>query len=126
MRSVLDTSAVIAGHLEEVDGELAISAVSMAEIHYGVLVAIEAAERARRLRLLTELTARFDPLPVDAAVAASYGVLAAAVRSAGRQPRPRSMALLIAATAHAHGARLVTRNAGDLAGTGALLDVVAL
>ena len=37
----------------------------------------------------------------------SYGRLAAAVVDAGRHPRRRVMDLLIAATAHAHGARLV-------------------
>ena len=34
------------------------------------------------------------------------------------------MDLLIAATAHAHGARLYTRNADDLAGVGTLFQVV--
>ena len=124
MRSVLDTSVLIAGQLGRLEGDLAVSAVSFAEIHFGVMVAPDDVERARRLRLLTALTGRFDPLPVDAAVAASYGLLAAAVRAAGRQPRTRSMDLLIAATAHAHGARLVTHNADDLTGTAHLLDVM--
>jgi predicted nucleic acid-binding protein len=34
------------------------------------------------------------------------------------------MDLLIAATAHAHGARLYTRNAADLAGLEHLLDII--
>lgn len=124
MRAVLDTSVLVAGNLERLEGELAVSAVSFAEIHFGVLVAQDDVTRARRLRMLTELTRRFDPLPVDSDVAASFGVLAAAVKKAGRQPRPRSMDLLIAATAHAHRARLVTLNADDLTGTEDLLDVV--
>jgi toxin FitB len=126
VRAVLDTSVLIAGAVRPLEGELAISAVSLAEIHFGVLVARDAVERARRLRLLTGLERSFDALPVDEAVAASYGQLAAAVAGVGRQPRARSMDLLIAATAHAHGARLYTRNVGDLRGADDLLEIVAV
>jgi predicted nucleic acid-binding protein len=126
MRAVLDTSVLISGGLRELSDELAISAVSLAEIHFGVLVAADADARARRLRLLTALERSFDPLPVDDAVAASYGELAAATVRAGRQPRTRSMDLLIAATAHAHQARLLTRNAADLRGVEHLVEVVDL
>lgn len=124
VRAVLDTSVLIATDLSPLEGELAISAASLAELHFGVLVAADAAVRAQRLRRLLEFQRRFDPLPVDASVAASYGELAAKVVAAGRQPRARVMDLLIAATAHAHGARLYTRNAADLAGLEGLLDVV--
>lgn len=113
MRTVLDTSILIAGGLDDVPGELAISAISIAEITFGVLVASTSEEQSRRLRLLTSLTAKFDPLPVDAEVAASYGQLAALTKEAGRQPRARTMDLLIAATAHAHGAQLATFNIDD-------------
>jgi toxin FitB len=126
VRAVLDTSVLIVGGIGPLDGDLAISAVSLAEIHFGVLVATDEVERARRLRLLTGLERSFDALPVDDAVAASYGQLAAAVAVIGRQPRARSLDLLIAATAHAHGARLYTRNAGDLRGADDLLEIVAL
>jgi len=54
------------------------------------------------------------------------GHLAAAVVDAGRQPRARSMDLLIAATAQAHSARLYTRNAGDFDGLNDMLEVVAV
>ena len=43
----------------------------------------------------------FDALPMDDAVAVSYGRRAAALVDAGRQPRRRVMDLLIAATPHA-------------------------
>ena len=124
MRAVLDTSVVIATDVPELDGDLAISAATLAELHFGVLVAREAPVRAERLRRLTMLERTFDALPIDDAVAASYGQLAAAVVEGGRQPRSRVMDLLIAATAHAHAARLYTRNAGDLAGVGHLLEIV--
>ena len=57
-------------------------------------------------------------------MASSYGELAAAVVAAGRRPRARSMDLLIAATAHAHSARLVTRNPDDLVGLEDLVEIV--
>jgi predicted nucleic acid-binding protein len=107
-------------------GELSVSAVTVAELHYGVLVANDDAIRAERLRRLTSLQRLFDPLPVDEVVAASYGQLAAALVRSGRSPRPRAMDILIAATAHAHGAVLYTRNASDLVGLEGLIDVVAV
>ena len=124
MRAVLDTSVLIATDVPPLEGELAISAASLAELHFGVLVAADPAVRAQRLRRLSELQHRFDPLPVDETVAASYGELAAAVAGSGRQPRARVMDLLIAATAHAHQARLYTRNPADLTGLQDLLEIV--
>lgn len=124
MRAVLDTSVVIAADVSQLQGQLAISAVTLAELHFGVLVAREQSVRAERLRRLSILHREFDALPIDDAVAASYGQLAAAVVDAGRQPRARTMDLLIAATAHAHSARLYTRNASDLVGADSLIEVV--
>jgi toxin FitB len=126
MKAVLDTSVVIATDIPELPGELAVSAATLAELHFGVLVARNPARRAERLRRLALVVRLFDPLPVDEAVARSYGHLAAAVAHAGRQPGGRVMDLLIAATAHAHQARLYTRNADDLGGLEGLLDIVAL
>jgi predicted nucleic acid-binding protein len=123
-RGVLDTSVLIATDIEPIPGELAISVISLAELHFGVLVAKDDDARARRLARLSVLQRRFDPLPVDEAVADSYGRLAAWVAGAGRQPRPRATDLLVAATAHAHGARLYTCNAADLAGLAGLVEVV--
>lgn len=126
MRAILDTSVVIATDVGPLEGELAISSATLAELHFGVLVAREANVRAERLRRLSILQRRFDALPVDEAVAASYGRLAAAVAAAGRQPRARTMDLLIAATAHAHSARVYTRNAKDFAGADDLVDIIAV
>lgn len=126
MRAVLDTSVLIDGPAEPIDGEVAISAVSLAELHFGVLVARTADERANRLRRLAAIERAFEPLPVDDAVARAYGRLAALVAEQGRQARPRAMDLLIAATAYVHEARLFTRNAKDLKGIGHLVDITAL
>ena len=126
MRRVLDTSVLLAADVAHLDGELAISTASLAELHFGVQVAATADARAERLRRLAAIERTFDALPVDEAVAASYGRLAAAVVRHGRQPRRRTVDLLIAATAHAHGAVLCTRNAEDLRGLEGLLDVLAV
>ncbi len=125
-RAILDTSVLVDEDVSAVPGVLAISAVTLAELHFGVLVAKTTDVRAERLRRLSILQQRFDALPVDDAVAASYGRVSAAVVDAGRRPRRRVMDLLIAATAHAHGARLYTRNPTDFTGLGELVDVVAV
>ena len=124
MRAILDTSVLIGADVRDLEGQLAISAVSLAELHYGVLVGRDRAVRAERLRRLTALRRVFDAIPVDDAVATSYGLLASAVARAGRSPRPRSTDLLIAATAHAHADRLYTRNAEDLVGLEKELEIV--
>jgi hypothetical protein len=126
MKAILDSSVLIATDVQPLDGELAISAASLAELHFGVLVTTDASVRAERLRRLSELQRIFDALPVDDDVATSYGQLAAAVVAAGRQPRARVSDLLIAATAHAHSARLYTRNAADLAGIEHLVEIVSV
>ena len=125
-RGLLDTSVLIASDLAPLPGELAISVISLAELHYGVLVAPSADARAVRLARLSGLQRRFDPLPVDEAVADSYGRLAATTVQQGRQPRRRVMDLLIAATAHAHSAVLYTRNGDDLRGLDDLVEIVSV
>jgi predicted nucleic acid-binding protein len=126
LKAIVDTSVLIATDVPELDGELAISAASLAELHFGVLVTADATVRAERLRRLSELQRKFDALPIDDDVATSYGQLAAAVAHSGRQPRSRVTDLLIAATAHAHSARLYTRNADDLDGIEHLIEIVAV
>lgn len=126
MKAILDTSVLLATDLPELDGELAICAASLAELHFGVLVTSDPVVRAERLRRLSVLQRVFDPLPVDENVALSYGQLAAAIVASGRQTRSRVMDLLIAATAHAHGASLYTRNASDLVGVEHLVDIISV
>lgn len=126
MKSVLDTSVLLGPEPGPLDGELAISSASLAELHFGVLVARADDVRAERLRRLALIEQRFAPLPIDDHVARHYGRLAAATVAAGRKPRTRAVDLLIAATAVAHGARLLTRNAADLAGLDHLVEIVDL
>ena len=122
-RGILDTSVLIATDVAPIPGELAISVASLAELQFGVLVATDQQARALRLRRLNAIQRRFDALPIDEAVADSYAQLAARVVETGRQPRGRVMDLLIAATAHAHGATVYTRNAEDLAGLDNLVTI---
>ena len=122
-RGLLDTSVLVADDVSVLPGQLAVSVVSIAELHFGVLAARTPEVRAVRLSRLTRLQRRFDPLPVDDAVADSYGQIAAHAAAAGRQPRARTLDLLIAATAHAHGAVLYTRNEADFTGLESFLDV---
>lgn len=122
-RGLLDTSVLIAPDVAPLPGQLAISAISIAELHFGVLVAATPQVRALRLARLSRLQRRFDPLPIDDAVADSYGQIAAHVVALGHQTRARTMDLLIAATAHAHGAVLYTRNLADFSGLESFLEV---
>ena len=123
MKVILDTSVLLGPDPGVIEAEVAISAISLAELHFGVLVASSPAVRAERLRRLSIIEKTFDALPVDDSVAREYGRLAAAVVAAGRQPRARLADLLIAATAAAHQATLWTRNASDLVGLEGVVDV---
>jgi toxin FitB len=122
MRAVLDTSVLI-GADSPGDLEGAISAASLAELHFGVLVADDPDEQARRAQRLGVIEATFDPLPIGAAVAREWGRLAAAVVQRGGQPRRRTMDLAIAATANSAGVPLVTHNDADFKLIDDLVDV---
>ena len=126
-RGVVDTSVVI--DLERIDpselpGEMAISAVTLAELTAGPHATRSGSERAKRQDRLQRTEAMFDPIPFDAAAARSFGRIYEAVAAAGRKPRGRRTTdLLIAATALAAGLPLYTRNPDDFAGLADLLEV---
>ena len=124
MKSILDTSVLLGPSPGEIRGEIAISTISLAELHFGVLVAKSDDVRAIRLRRLAMIEQAFQAVPIEAAIAREYGRLAAAVAAAGRKPRARSLDLLIAATASTHDARLYTRNPADLTGLEDLVDII--
>lgn len=109
MTVVLDTSALIAGRKPSRGGRAAISTVSIAELHFGLLVAKGTAQRASRLRALGRIEARFpDPVAVTDEIAREWGRLQAEVALRGGQPRRRLADLAIAATANVLGAELLT------------------
>lgn len=127
-RGVIDTSVVV--DLEHIDPallpvEVAVSAVTMAELAAGPHATTDSSERARRQDRLQRAEAAFDPLPFDAEAARAYGRIYAAVVATGRGARgARAVDLLIAATAAAAGLPLYTRNGADFRAIHDLVDVV--
>jgi predicted nucleic acid-binding protein len=126
-RGLIDTSVVL--DLERLDPEglpieLAISALTLAELAAGPHVASDAKERGVRQDRLQRTEATFDAIPFDTTAARAYGRVYSAVASAGRKARgARAVDLLIAATAAAADLPLYTRNVEDFRG---LDDVVAV
>jgi hypothetical protein len=119
-QGILDTSTVIllprlvdADNLPEVP---TITAVTLAELSVGPLVARTDAERAARQAHLQQAEADFDPIPFDAAAARAFGQVAADLRRAGRKTSARAYDALIAAIAIARGLPLYTVNPDDFAG----------
>lgn len=129
-RGLIDTSVVIDLDVLEPQSlprEIAVSAITLAELAAGPHATRDAAERARRQDRLQRTEATFEPLPVDADVARAYGRVYAAVVTTGRKARGRRATdLLIAATALAAGLPLYTRNPADFAGLSGLLHIVAV
>ena len=129
-RGLLDTSVVI--DLEAIDGsrlpaEVAVSAVTMAELAAGPHATSDPEERARRQDRLQRAEAAFDPIPFDAEASRAYGRVFASVLAAGRKARgARAVDLLIAATAVAAELPLYTRNGDDFDGLRDLLDVIVV
>ena len=124
MRAVLDTSVLIGDVPVASDVEAAISAVSLAELHFGLLVARDDAARALRVARLGVIEARFpDPLALDDRVGREWGRLQAAVLTRGGQPRKRIADLAIAATANVYAAVLITSHVKDFAIIADLVDV---
>ncbi|MCX6409950.1 MAG: type II toxin-antitoxin system VapC family toxin [Actinobacteria bacterium] len=117
---LLDTSVVIAlpslSDPTVLPNEPMISAVTLAELTIGPLVARSPAERARRQAVLQQAEADFEPLPFDAAAARAFGTVAAALRSRGQKPTARPFDALIASVALANGLPLYTANVADFAG----------
>lgn len=124
-RGVLDASTVLLlGRIEDpqsLPAEIHISAITLAELSVGPLVATSDAERAARQAHLQQAEADFEPLPFDGAAARAFGGVAASLRSAGRKPTARAYDALIAATAIAHDLPLFTCNPDDFRGISGLV-----
>jgi predicted nucleic acid-binding protein len=117
---LLDTSAVLL--LSAIDDPSVlpefplVSAVTLAELSVGPLVARDDIERAARQAVLQQVEADFDPIPFDDRAARAFGRVAASLRAAGRTVRVRSADAMIAAIALAHDLPLYTANPDDFAG----------
>lgn len=97
---VLDTSTLILlGRITAIDAlpdAAFITAVTMAELSVGPLVATTDEDRAARQAHLQAAEADFDPLPFDAAAARAFGGVAASLRRSGRKPAARAYAAMTA------------------------------
>src|ERR1700743_858940 len=122
MPALLDRSVLVRGS-EDPGDEVAISVVSLTELHFGVLVAADEEARALRLGRLGASGESFDPRPFESAAARECGRLYAAVAQRGGQPRRRAFDLAIAATANVHGVPLLTLNPDDFKLIEDLVDV---
>jgi len=125
---LLDTSAVIAPGRVSL-GDLAdavpgVSSVTVAELAFGLDVDDPVERRARTDRFYA-LVDEVEVLDFDLGAARSYGTLAALVRRSGRNPRPRRLDLMIAATAAHRGIPLLTLNPADFGGLTEVLTVVS-
>jgi predicted nucleic acid-binding protein len=129
-RGILDTSVII--DLEKLDAsqlpiEVAVSAITLAELAAGPHATDDPDERGRRQDRLQRAEAAFEPLPFDGDAARAYGRIFAAVIAAGRKARgARAIDLLIAATALAADLPLVTRNGEAFRAIDDLVDVRVL
>jgi predicted nucleic acid-binding protein len=119
-RGVLDTNTVIllprVTDVTLLPAEPLITAVTLAELSVGPLVASTDEERAARQAHLQQAEADFDPLPFDAQAARAFGRVAASLRRAGRKVKARAYDAMIAATAVANGLPLYTCNPNDFVG----------
>lgn len=130
VRGLVDTSVVI--DLDRVEpavlpAEIAIAAVTLAELAAGPHATDDPSERARRQERLQRTEATFDPIPFDAEAARAYGRVYAEVAATGRKARRRrALDLLIAATALAGDLPVYTRNPSDFGDLTGLIDIVAV
>ena len=128
-RGVLDTSTVILlprlRSPELLPKEPLITAITLAELSVGPLVARSDQERAARQAHLQQAEADFDPIPFDAAAARAFGQVAASLRRSGRKTSARAYDAMIAATALANGLAVYTCNPSDFTGIDAL-EVVSI
>lgn len=135
-QGLLDTNIMILRRWidsSELPAEMAISAITLAELSAGPHQVRrndeqagydEHAERARRLDVLQRAENEFDPIPFGAEAARTYGMVTAAVVAAGRKPRRRVADLMIASVAISEGLPLYTTNPDDFAGLGNLLTIM--
>ena len=128
-RGLLDTSTLILlpriEDPENLPAEPLISAITLAELSVGPLVANSDVDRQVRQVHLQQAESDFDPLPFDAAAARAFGQVAASLRRSGRTTVARGHAALVAAVAVANGLALYTCNPSDFAGIDGL-DVIAV
>lgn len=112
-RGLLDTSVFIASETgraldtTQMPAENAASVVTLAELHAGVLAAVDVATRARRLATLDVLS-DIEVIPVDESAARAWAELRVHLADSGRRVNVND--LWIAATALSRGLPVVTQD----------------
>lgn len=128
-RAILDTSALIFvdqfASAELLPRVPMITAITLAELSVGPLIANSDVERARRVAHLQRVEASFSPLPFDVDAARAFGGVAASLRQAGRKVSARRNDAMIAAIALANELPVYTCDARDFEGIDRL-EVVAI
>ena len=126
-RGVLDTSTVILlsrlTDPEVLPNEPMITAITLAELSAGPLLATSDDERAARQAHVQQAEADFDALPFDAQAARAFARVTLSLRRSGRKANARAFDALIAATALAHDLPVYTCNPADFAGIDGLVVV---
>lgn len=126
MKALLDTNLLVAEKLSHPGYDIAVSSLSWAELGYGIRKESDPAERARREARVTRLRSLLGRgLPFDDSAADAYETVCGLVLARGREVRGRAIDLMIAATAAAHGAAVMTRNPRDFIGLAGYVTVVA-
>jgi tRNA(fMet)-specific endonuclease VapC len=119
-RGILDTSTVILlqrlTDANSLPTEPLITAVTLAELAVGPLVAQDASQAAARQAHLQQAEADFTPLPFDTDAARAFGRVAASLRRSGRKEAARTYDAMIAATALANNLPVYTCNPDDFEG----------
>ena len=127
LRGLLDTSVVVSlGGLTDLDALPArcfVSAITLAELSVGPLVANTDRERIARQSVLQQVEADFHAIPFDDRAARAFGRVAAELRASGRKTTARAYDALIAATAVANELPVFTLNVDDFSGIASLTVV---
>ncbi len=126
-QGILDTSTVILlqrlTDATALPAEPLITAITLAELSVGPLLADDEGERVARQAHLQQAEADFDALPFDASAARAFAGVAASLRRSGRKTNARAYDAMIAATALANDLPVYTCNPADFSGIDGLVVV---
>jgi predicted nucleic acid-binding protein len=123
---LLDTSIFIATESSQpldmtlLPDQSAVSAVTIGELRWAVLMASDDATRSRRMDTLSAAE-QLEPVPVDGTVAAAWALLRQRLKATGERMEINDS--WIAATAIAHGWPLITQDKGFPTGISELVVV---
>lgn len=125
MRALVDTNLLITEDTDIPGFQLAVASVSWAELEFGIKTAHSPIEAAVREARMERQRAFFGAgLPFDDRAATAYGTICGLVLASGREVRGRLADLMIAATAAANNAAVITKNPRDFAGLEGFVKII--